>query len=42
MKETDLSAENFDEKLTLVLQEVDKTIHAILHKMQRQDLLGVI
>ncbi|MGO3379931.1 MAG: ATP-dependent nuclease subunit B [Lactococcus cremoris] len=24
MKETDLSAENFDEKLTLVLQEVDK------------------
>lgn len=24
MKETDLSAENFDEKLTLFLQEVDK------------------
>lgn len=39
MKETDLSAENFDEKLTLVYKKLTKTIHAILHKMQRQDLL---
>ncbi len=42
MQEEALSAENFDEKLTKVLHDVDSNYSRYLLRMQQQDLLGPI